>query len=87
LSFGRWAWDASLLGAYQNETGVEIAMLDVTYAFGLQGAEAFGLGSHNFGAYTSDSYSTAYNAGYGNAGLRGEIEKGKGSGKRVRAKY
>jgi hypothetical protein len=78
LSFGRWAWDASLLGAYQNEAGVEIAMLDVTYAFGLQGAETHGLGSHNFGAYTDDSYSTAYNAGYGSAGLRGEIYRSEG---------
>jgi hypothetical protein len=78
LSFGRWAWDAYLLGAYQNPTGVEIGMLDVTYAFGLQGAEAHGLGSHNFGAYASDSYSTAYNAGYGSAGLRGEIYRSEG---------
>jgi hypothetical protein len=78
LSFGRWAWDASLLGAYQNPDGVEIGMLDVTYAVGLRGAEAHGLGSHNFGAYDSTSYSAAYNAGYGSAGLRAEIYRSEG---------
>lgn len=78
LSFGRWAWDANLLGAYQNPNGVEIAMLDATYAAGLQGAEAHGLGSNNFGAYDLVGYSSAYNAGYGSAGLRGEIYRSEG---------
>ena len=76
LSFGRWAWDAYLLRMPQD--GIELDMIDATYTTGLQGAEAAGLGLHNFGAYSNNAYSSTYNAGYGSAGLRGEIYRSEG---------
>ena len=64
--FGRWAWDAQLLGVPVNGPGAQL--IDATYAYGF-GRLAGKLPPDTFGGYPSGYYSTAYNAGYGSWGL------------------
>lgn len=74
FGFGHWAWDAYLLGAPAQE-GVELGMMDPTYISRFQ---ASGLECHNFGAFYKIGYSSAYNAGYASAALRGETYRSEG---------
>lgn len=74
FGFGHWAWDAYLLGAPTQE-GIELGMMDPTYISRLQ---ASGLECHNFGAFYKIGYSSAYNAGYASAALRGESYRSEG---------
>lgn len=67
--FGRWAWDGYLFNARQE--GVNLDLIDNTYAHGFDRAKAL-LPAYNFGGYPHGIYSSAYNAGYGSTGLRGE---------------
>jgi len=64
--FGRWAWDASLFGATVSGPGA--AMIDATYAYGFRRLAGM-LPPNSFGGFPDDYYSSAYNAGYGSAGL------------------
>jgi hypothetical protein len=71
--FGRWAWDGYLFNGSQS--GPLIDLIDQTYVYGfgrLQGQ----LPPHTYGGYPG--YSTAYNAGYGSAGLRGSRYRSEG---------
>lgn len=71
--FGRWAWDGYLFNGSQS--GPLIDLIDSTYDYGfgrLQGQ----LPPHTYGGYPG--YSTAYNAGYGSAGLRGSRYRSEG---------
>ncbi|WP_214104162.1 hypothetical protein [Acrocarpospora catenulata] len=61
--FGRWNWNGLLFGAAQ--TGPMATLVDATYDYGF--AHLSGLDPHTYGGYPG--YSTAYNAGYGEAGL------------------
>jgi hypothetical protein len=63
LLFGRWAWDGQLWGGVAS--GPMTSMLDATYDYGF--AQVAGLPAHTYGGY--NGVSTAYNAGYGSAGL------------------
>jgi hypothetical protein len=74
FGFGHWAWDAYLLGAPTQE-GIELGMMDPTYISRL---EVSGLECHNFGAFYKIGYSSAYNAGYASAALRGESHRSEG---------
>lgn len=72
--FGRWTWDGYLYGAKQPEDNSNISMIDQTYAYGINkriSADATD-SIYNFGGYPHGWYSSAYNAGYGSAALRGE---------------
>jgi hypothetical protein len=64
--FGRWAWDASLFGAPISGPG--LSMIDATYAYGFDRLKGV-LPPDTFGGFPDDYYSSAYNAGAGNAGL------------------
>jgi hypothetical protein len=64
--FGRWAWDAQLLGAPVNGPGLRL--IDSTYAYGFDRLRGK-LPKGTFGGYPTDYFSTAYNAGYGSWGL------------------
>jgi hypothetical protein len=64
---GMWAWDGFLWGAKQD--GTMLSLVDDTYDWGFQQAQATGLPAHTYGGYPG--YGTAYNAGYGMSGLRG----------------
>jgi hypothetical protein len=72
LLFGRWNWDGLLFGAAQ--TGPMTTLLDSTYSYGF--AHLSGLPAHTYGGYTG--YSTAYNAGYGEAGLASSGHRSEG---------
>ena len=73
--FGRWAWDGYLLGADQD--GMMIDLIDDTYSYGFYRREAAGIDDGDtFGGYPN--YSSAYNAGYASAALRGEEYRGLG---------
>jgi hypothetical protein len=64
--FGRWAWDAPLLGAPVSGPGVQL--IDATYTYGF--ARLAGkLPAGTFGGYPGAYYSSGYNAGYGSGGL------------------
>jgi hypothetical protein len=67
LLFGRWAWDGWLAGAHQNGAGLD--MIDETYDWGFERLSRAGLPRGTFGGFPG--YSSAYNAGYGAAALRG----------------
>lgn len=67
--FGRWAWDGYLFNAHQE--GVSLDMIDPTYDYGLGRLENV-FPEYDFGGYPHGFYSSAYNAGYGSAALRGE---------------
>ena len=64
--FGRWAWDAQLLGAPVNGPGLQL--IDSTYTYGFDRLKGK-LPPGTFGGYPSDYFSTAYNGGYGSWGL------------------
>jgi len=66
FGFGGWAWNGPLFGATLNGPG--ISLIDATYAYGFQRLEGL-LPPDTFGGFPGDYYSTAYNAGMGNAGL------------------
>ncbi|BCJ36621.1 hypothetical protein Athai_41240 [Actinocatenispora thailandica] len=66
--FGRWAWDGYLFGARQD--GPALTAIDPTYAYGFDRI-GDSLPAHDFGGYPGNLYASAYNAGYGAAGLRG----------------
>ncbi|MDR3313718.1 MAG: hypothetical protein LBS96_04585 [Oscillospiraceae bacterium] len=71
--FGRWAWDGYLLHLPQG--GVMTEAIDATYAHGFRRREqagATGAAAANFGGYPHGMFSSAYNAGYAAAALRGE---------------
>lgn len=72
--FGLWQWDGYLYGADQPEDNINLTMLDDTYAYGINRrvAENTTDSPYNFGGYPHGFYSSAYNAGYGSAALRGE---------------
>jgi hypothetical protein len=74
--FGRWAWDGSLFGATLSGPG--ISLIDATYAYGFQRLRGT-LPPDTFGGFPSDYYySTAYNAGNGNAALAGNAYRDQG---------
>ncbi|NUR95633.1 MAG: sugar-binding protein, partial [Kribbellaceae bacterium] len=68
--FGRWAWDGYLFGAEQ--TGTMITRIDDTYTHGFDRRKDISDTIYNFGGYPHGYFSSAYNAGYGSAALRGE---------------
>jgi hypothetical protein len=68
--FGRWAWDGYLFGAEQ--TGTMFDKIDDTYTRGFERRNDVSESIYNFGGYPHGYYSSAYNAGYGSAALRGE---------------
>lgn len=72
--FGRWHWDGYLYGAEQPEDNVNLKLLDDTYTYGINRRiqEDTTDSPYNFGGYPHGFYSSAYNAGYGSAALRGE---------------
>ena len=74
FGFGHWAWDAYLLGVPAQE-GVELGMIDPTYISRFQKG---GLECDNFGAFYKIGFSSAYNAGYASAALRGETFRSEG---------
>jgi len=68
LLFGRWAWDAALLGARVSGPAVNLVDATLDYGFGrLRGK----LPSGTLGGFPGDYYSTAYDAGYGSGALAG----------------
>ncbi len=68
--FGRWAWDGYLFGAEQ--TGTMFDKIDDTYTHGFDRRKDISDTIYNFGGYPHGYFSSAYNAGYGSAALRGE---------------
>ncbi|TQK50751.1 hypothetical protein FBY35_1100 [Streptomyces sp. SLBN-118] len=77
--FGRWNWDGSLFPGAR--TGPMVDKLDATYDHGF-GALS-GLPAHTYGGYpstinSSGGYSTAYNAGYGEAALASTNHRSEG---------
>ena len=73
LLFGSFPWDGYLYGADQSKAGANIDMIDKTYAYGIERRKDLpGASPYNFGGYPHGWYSSAYNAGYGIAALRGE---------------
>ncbi len=69
--FGHWSWDGYLFNGEQS--GPLLDMIDKTYDYGFQRLKGL-LPEHTYGGYPG--YSSAYNAGYGAAGLRGEHYRG-----------
>ncbi len=73
LLFGSFPWDGYLYGADQSNAGANIDMIDQTYTYGIERRKDLpGASPYNFGGYPHGWYSSAYNAGYGIAALRGE---------------
>ncbi len=68
--FGRWAWDGYLFGAAQS--GTMFDKIDDTYTHGFERRKDVSDTIYNFGGYPHGYFSSAYNAGYGSAALRGE---------------
>lgn len=69
--FGRWAWDGYLFGAVPDE--YMTSLIDKTYEYCLNRLqENSGYPDYTAGGYPGAYYSTAYNAAYGSAALRGE---------------
>ncbi|MEV6266824.1 sugar-binding protein [Kribbella sp. NPDC051936] len=68
--FGRWAWDGYLFGADQH--GTMFDKIDDTYTHGFERRKDVSDTIYNFGGYPHGYFSSAYNAGYGSAALRGE---------------
>ncbi|TDW92747.1 hypothetical protein EV137_0007 [Kribbella pratensis] len=68
--FGRWAWDGYLFGAAQS--GTMFDKIDDTYTHGFERRKDISDSIYNFGGYPHGYFSSAYNAGYGSAALRGE---------------
>ena len=69
--FGRWSWDGYLFGADQ-EGSEMIDLIDDTYTHGFDRRSDISDTIYNFGGYPHGYFSSAYNAGYGSAALRGE---------------
>lgn len=67
--FGRWAWDGWLFGMAQPDELAE--WVDETYDYVEKRRERVSDSVYNFGGYPHGWYSSAYNAGYGSAALRG----------------
>ncbi|MDF2988238.1 MAG: putative sugar-binding proteinputative S-layer protein, partial [Eubacterium sp.] len=79
LLFGSFPWDGYLYGADQTKAGANIDMIDQTYAYGIDRRKNLPEASpYNFGGYPHGFYSSAYNAGYGIAALRGEAYRDMG---------
>ncbi len=79
LLFGSFPWDGYLYGADQTRAGANIDMIDQTYAYGIERRKNLPEASpYNFGGYPHGFYSSAYNAGYGIAALRGEAYRDMG---------
>ncbi|WP_245596070.1 S-layer homology domain-containing protein [Paenibacillus taiwanensis] len=78
--FGRWLWDGYLYGAEQPDNNINLTMLDDTYSYGINRRINEGTtdSPYNFGGYPHGFYSSAYNAGYGSAALRGEAHRDMG---------
>jgi hypothetical protein len=72
---GEWAWEASLFGATVNGPGA--TMIDATYDYGFARLKGK-LPPNTFGGFPGDYYSTAYNAGYGTAGLASQKHRDQG---------
>lgn len=72
---GAWAWEASLFGAAVSGPGA--TMIDATYDYGF-GRLKGKLPPNTFGGFPGDYYSTAYNAGYGIAGLSSKHHRDQG---------
>lgn len=68
--FGRWGWDGYLFGAPQS--GIMLDKIDDTYTHGFERRADLTDNPYNFGGYPHGYFSSAYNAGYGSAALRGE---------------
>ena len=68
--FGRWSWDGYLFCARQE--GVMLDLIDRTYAHGFERRKGLTDTVYNFGGYPHGYFSSAYNAGYGSAALRGD---------------
>ncbi|HWD78002.1 MAG TPA: sugar-binding protein [Kribbella sp.] len=68
--FGRWAWDGYLFGA--DQSGSMLTRIDDTYTHGFERRAGISDTIYNFGGYPHGYFSSAYNAGYGSAALRGE---------------
>jgi len=68
--FGGWAWDSYLYDMPQS--GTMLTGIDQTYAYGIDRRKNVSDSPDNFGGYPHGYYSSAYNAGYGGAALRGE---------------
>lgn len=68
--FGGWAWDSYLYGMKQS--GTMLDQIDQTYAYGIERRAGVSDSPYNFGGYPHGYYSSAYNAGYGGAALRGD---------------
>lgn len=75
MLFGRWNWDGYLFGA--NQSGTLLDAVDATYDYGF-GRLIGNLPAHDFGGYPHGFYSSAYNAGYGSGGLRGNAYRTEG---------
>ena len=72
---GAWAWEAPLFGATVNGPGA--TMIDATYDYGFARLKGK-LPPNTFGGFPGDYYSTAYNAGYGTAGLASQNHRDQG---------
>jgi hypothetical protein len=70
--FGHWNWDGMLFGGAKS--GPMASMTDSTYDSGF--ASLSGLPTHTYGGFPG--YSTAYNAGYGEAGLASNDHRSEG---------
>ena len=67
--FGRWAWDAWLMGGSQR--GINLDLIDATYDYGFARLAKAGRPPGTFGGYGERTYCSSYNAAYGGAALRG----------------
>ncbi len=72
---GAWAWDGLLFSATVYGPGV--TMIDATYDYGFARLKGK-LPPNTFGGFPGDYYSTAYNAGYGIAGLASNHRRDQG---------
>lgn len=72
---GRWAWDGLLFGAALSGPG--LSLIDSTYAHGFGLLRGL-LPADTFGGFPDDYYSSAYNAGYGIAGLASQSHRDQG---------
>ena len=68
--FGGWGWGSYLYGMPQASS--MLTQIDQTYAYGIDRRKDVSDSPYNFGGYPHGYYSSAYNAGYGSAALRGE---------------
>ena len=72
---GRWAWDGSLFGAARSGPG--LVLIDSTFAHGFRLLREL-LPPDTFGGFPDDYYSSAYNAGFGIAGLASQSHRDQG---------